>query len=161
MQDREIKHTYVSDSKSLNFTPVFILGVLQQRGIAQIVGHHDGWIQRREIQGGDRNAVIPAKRRSVSKTCSESREKLCADTNRHVLVLTLSPAQWQWHQCSLLLLLSWPQASPGPASWPKHHMSNLKHVHMCLGRNLSSCLWSITWRRSWETTLICCPLDSR
>lgn len=34
---------------------------LQQRGVAQIVSHHDGRIQGGEIQGGNRKAVVPAR----------------------------------------------------------------------------------------------------
>lgn len=47
-------------------TPVFVQGAfLQQGGVAQIVSHHDGRIQWREIQCGYWNAVIPAKSRGL------------------------------------------------------------------------------------------------
>lgn len=43
-------------------TPVFVrCAFLQQRGVAQIVSHHDGRIQGGEIQGGNRKAVVPAR----------------------------------------------------------------------------------------------------
>lgn len=31
---------------------------LQQRGVAEVVGHHDGGVQGREIEGGDGVAVV-------------------------------------------------------------------------------------------------------
>lgn len=41
---------------------MFVRGAfLQQRGVAQIVSHHDGRIQRGEIQGGNRKAVVTAR----------------------------------------------------------------------------------------------------
>lgn len=41
---------------------MFVRGAfLQQRGVAQIVSHHDGRIQGGEIQGGNRKAVVPAR----------------------------------------------------------------------------------------------------
>lgn len=118
--DTHISLVEKQTDKPLDFTPVFILGAfLQQGGVAQIVSHHNGWIQGREIQCGNRNAVIPAKRRRLVSETTVRAERSCTLTPT-ADVLTLSPAQWQWHQCSLLLLLSWPQASPGPVSWPKH-----------------------------------------
>jgi hypothetical protein len=32
--------------------------LVEERGVTEVVGHHDGWIQRTEIEGCDRVAVI-------------------------------------------------------------------------------------------------------
>lgn len=31
----------------------------EQCGVAQIMGHHDGWVQRGEVQGGNGDVIVP------------------------------------------------------------------------------------------------------
>lgn len=78
--------------------PVFVsCAFLQQRGVAQIVSHHDGWVQGGEIQGGNRKAVVPEREegaggkykiRAIKKT-TESVKTRC--TNPFSGSMTVAP----------------------------------------------------------------------
>lgn len=55
--------------------------LLQQGGVAQIVSHHNGWIQGGEVQGGDRNAIISTKKKE-EKSFNPPQQEPCVQTDK-------------------------------------------------------------------------------